>query len=159
MHGPSQRNRQFCSRQQTHLCHQRRRRLALVLVSPGTLTPLPPLVPPSTPVKSDFFLSLQTAKIYVAANHLAVEPGRRVPKRKFGTLIRSPDMTLSRMLARHKNEVFRWFEECIADDPIASAAATNDKGRQQQQTGVGTARGLGVEKVGGLPAVIIESQK
>lgn len=76
---------------------------------------------PLMPVSSDVDPSLSSwysknSHIYVAPTHLAYDPDRRPPKRKFGHLIKSSETTLSKMMHAHADDLFGWIEERFGMD-------------------------------------------
>lgn len=75
------------------------------------------------PVKSDMDPDLSSwyrdnSRIYVIHDHAAwSDPDltRKISRKRFGTVIRSPTAGLNRMMAEHAKEVQQWIMERVAD--------------------------------------------
>lgn len=53
--------------------------------------------------------------MFVAESHGVWANPERKPSKRYGTLVKSPEHTLSAMLARHKGEVFSWISDRVEE--------------------------------------------
>jgi histone deacetylase 6 len=75
------------------------------------------------PVKSDVDDNLSTwykanSRVYVASDHACwADPdlARKVLKKRFGTVVRSPMIGLNRMMSEHAREAQQWILSRVAD--------------------------------------------
>lgn len=91
------------------------------------------------PIRSDVDESLShwyktNSRVYVSNNHavwMDAAQEKKVRKKRFGTVIRSPETTLDAMMYRHFSEV----QEYITD------RAVQDEGETTEEDALGTASG------------------
>lgn len=85
------------------------------------------------PVKSEFDSDLsswykENSRVYIAGDHACwADPDltRKVNKRRFGTVVRSPMFGLNKMMAHHAKEAREWILERVEE--VADADMTEDE--------------------------------